>query len=119
MNNSFRNFALYEKKKRKKFIIREFQLLDLGIYFGDWSGTRSNSYRSLNILLHISMEDFWFQLAFYSLLLDAGCQTSNLLICTIPRFFFFLIHAIRKAEVPIAICGGLRVIRLDCDFNSV
>lgn len=97
--------SLYMKKKKKEKNLRESQLLDFRIYLGYWLGLRSNSYLTLNILLHISVEDFWFQLAFYSLLLDAGCQTSNLLMCTIP--WVFLIHAIRKAEVPIAMCGGL------------
>lgn len=67
------------------------------------------------------MEDFWFQLAFYSLLLDAGCQISNLLMCTIP--WVFLIHTIRKAEVLIAVCGGLEsygwiVISIWCELGE-
>lgn len=93
--------------------------MDFGIYVGYWLGPRSNSYQALNILLHISMKNFWFQIAFYSVLLDARCQTSNLLTCTIPCFLGFLkIHSIRKAEVPIAMCGGLES-WLDCDFSLV
>lgn len=79
---------LYKKKMKKKK--RESQLLDFGIYVGYWLGPRNYSYLALNILLHISMEDFWFQLEFYPLLLDAGCRTSNLLTCTIPYFLKFM-----------------------------
>lgn len=81
--------SLYMKILKKRKIIRGSLLLDFGIYVGYWLGPRSNSYQALNILLHISMKNFWFQIAFYSVLLDARCQTSNLLTCTIPCFFGF------------------------------
>lgn len=108
---------LYKKKEK---IIRESELLDFEKYIRYWLGPRNHSYLTLNILLHISVEDFWFQLAFYSLLLDAGCQTSNLLMCTIPWVFYYFFNSCnKKSRSTYSNMWWLRAIRLDCDFNLV
>lgn len=54
-------------------MIRHSQLSGFGILIDDQLGIRINSYLTLDILLHIYMEDFCFCLAFYSLPLEAGC----------------------------------------------
>lgn len=54
-------------------MIKDSQLLGFGMYLDYQLGIRSNSYLTLDVLLHIYTEDFCFCLPFYSLLLEAGC----------------------------------------------
>lgn len=61
-----------------KKMVRDSQLSGFWMYLSYQLGVRSNSYLTTDALLRIYMEDFCFHLAFYSLLLGAGCQASEL-----------------------------------------